>query len=122
MLMTVLLNTNFLTPHVKYVLLNNFVTCQFTVNHHHQFKKQSPVNIILLLIIFQENSDSKPGQMELAQPFQADPSRRRKTLIPNRADSRHRAEAESTLQTASCLPCVCPASYQGNFMLKTLHD
>jgi len=26
-----------------------------------------------------ENSDSKPGQMELAQPFLANPSRRRKT-------------------------------------------
>ena len=31
-----------------------------------------------------ENSDSKPGQTRLSQPFQASPSRRRKTLILNR--------------------------------------
>jgi len=28
--------------------------------------------------------EGKPGQVELAKPFQAHPSRRRKTLIPNR--------------------------------------
>ena len=42
---------------------------------------------IKLFIYFwvKENSDFKPGQMELAEPFQANPSRRKKTLISTRA-------------------------------------
>jgi len=37
---------------------------------------------------------------------------------PRRAGSRLRADVDCTLQTASCLPCVCTASYQENFQLR----
>jgi len=33
-----------------------------------------------------------------------------------------RMQSERTPWTASCLPCICPASYQGNSLPKTLHN